>query len=306
MIPREQDSKIAPAFSVIIPVYNDWTPLEVCLQSLNVQLDPPSFEVIVVDDGSPEDGHPAVDCEGRPYPCSVIRQEHIGIAAARNNGIRSSRGSILLFVDADCRLDRNCLASLNAAISSAPDHDYFQLRLTGDRSNLLGRAEELRLAAFQDLKLQSDSRIRYLNTAGFAIRRSALHGDVLFHPGVSRGEDTLLLADLMQAHKLPRFVPSAVVEHTISLSLLECLRKDLRSVQQESRAYEMIAARGMQIRVRHSERVQLLQAMWKTAKQDSIGRSAWFVVVARQALQRIASFGHQYLRIGSTRFERQT
>jgi len=305
MIPSEHDLKTAPAFSVIIPVYNDWAPLVGCLQSLDEQIDPPGFEVIVVDDGSAEQVPGAVNCAGRPYACRVLRQEHTGIAAARNHGIRAANGQVVLFVDADCRLDANCLAALNAVISSSPEHDYFQLRLTGDLSNLLGRAEELRLAAFQRLKLQPDSRIRYLNTAGFAIRRSKLTGAEVFHPGTMRGEDTLLLAQLMQTGELPLFVPGAVVEHSISLSLIECLRKDLRSVQQESRAYEMIAAKGVRIRVSHSERLQLLRSMWKAAGQDSIGRSAWFVVVLRQALQRIVSYRHQYLQIGPSGLERR-
>jgi glycosyltransferase involved in cell wall biosynthesis len=305
MVPSEHDLKTAPVFSVIIPVYNDWVPLVGCLQSLNEQVDFPGFEVIVVDDGSSECADGAVDCSGGPYPCKVLRQEHAGIAAARNNGIRAANGEVVLFVDADCRLDPNCLRALNAAISSSPKHDYFQLRLTGDRSNLLGRAEELRLAAFQRLKLQPDSRIRYLNTAGFAIRRGRVKGAEVFHPGTMRGEDTLLLAQLMQTGELPLFIPGAVVEHAISLSMIECLRKDLRSVQQESRAYEIIAARGVRIRVSHSERLQLLRSMWKAARQDSIGRSAWFVVVLRQALQRIVSYRHQYLRIGSRGLERQ-
>jgi glycosyltransferase involved in cell wall biosynthesis len=305
MVPSEHDLKTAPVFSVIIPVYNDWVPLVGCLQSLNEQVDPPPFEVIVVDDGSSEGADGTAACSERSYACRVLRQEHTGIATARNNGIRAANGEVVLYVDADCRLNPNCLAALNAAIASSPKHDYFQLRLTGDRSNLLGRAEELRLAAFQRLKLQPDSRIRYLNTAGFAIRRSRLNGVEVFHPETMRGEDTLLLAQLMQTGELPLFVPGAVVEHAISLSMIECLRKDLRSVRQESTAYEMIAAKGMRIRVSHSERLQLLRSMWKAAGHDSIGRSAWFVVVVRQALQRIVSYRHQYLRIGSRGLERQ-
>jgi glycosyltransferase involved in cell wall biosynthesis len=305
MIACEQDSSTAPQFSIIIPVYNDWMPLRGCLQSLQEQINPPSFEVAVVDDGSEERAPDSVLYAPRSYSCIVVRQEHSGISSARNHGIRATRGNVLLFVDADCRLDPNCLTALNASISGSPKDDYFQLRLIGDRSTLLGKAEELRLAAFQHLMLQPDSRIRYLNTAGFAIRRSGGDSDVLFHPEAIRGEDTLLLADLIQAGELPLFVREAVVEHTISLSLFECLRKDIRSVQQESSAYEMIAAKGVRIRVSHSERLQLLRSMWKAADEDSIGRSAWFVVVARQALQRIVSFGHHYLRVACNGLTRQ-
>jgi glycosyltransferase involved in cell wall biosynthesis len=303
--PCERELSTAPQFSVIIPVYNDWTLLERCLQSLNEQLNPPAFEVIVVDDGSSDCAPECVPDGKRSFSCRVVRQEHTGIASARNHGIRAATGSVLLFVDSDCRLDARCLAALNASIVSSPAHDCFQLHLTGDKSNLLGRAEELRLAAFQRLMLQPDCRIRYLNTAGFAIRRSRANGVELFDPGAVRGEDTLLLAQLIQTSELPLFVADAVVEHTISLSLIDCLRKDIRSVRQESKAYEMIAAKGVQIRVSHPERLRLLRAMWAAAGQESIGRTAWFVAVTRQAVQRVFSFSYQYWRLGSSRLDPQ-
>lgn len=207
---------------------------------------------------------------------------------------------MLLFVDADCRLQTNCLAALSSTIADSPQHDYFQLRIVGHRSNLVGRAEELRLITFQEHMIQTDGRIRYLNTAGFAMRRARADFDKgVFDPVALRAEDTLLLANLMQAGKLPLFVPEAIVEHEIPLSLIGCLRKDIRSVYLEGKAYDIIASKGVRIRVTHRERLRLLSAMWKTAGQPSIGRSAWVVLVARQALQRTISFCFRCLRIGS-------
>lgn len=48
----------------------------------------------------------------------------------------------------------------------------------------------------------------------------------------------------------------------------------------------------------HRERLRLLSAMWKAAGQRSIGRSAWFVLVARQTLQRMIFFCFRCLRVG--------
>jgi glycosyltransferase involved in cell wall biosynthesis len=303
----EQASPEAPQFSVVIAVYNDWIPLEECLQSLEEQISPPGFEVIVVDDGSEEVAPESFRSGSYLFSITIIRQEHIGIPSARNLGIRNSKGAVLLFVDADCRLDRNCLAALHTAISRAPQHDCFQLRLTGDRSTLVGRAEELRLSTFQRLMTQPDHRIRYLNTAGFAIRRSrAASTDEIFHPGALRGEDTLLLANLMQTGELPLFVPDAVVRHSIPLSLISCLRKDIRTVYLEGPAFEMVASKGVKLRLTHRERLQLLAAMWKAAKLNSLGHSAWLVVMIRQTFQRIASFGYRYLRLGTGAINRQS
>jgi glycosyltransferase involved in cell wall biosynthesis len=297
MIQPAQDSTAAPLFSLVIAVYDDWAPLDRCLKSLAAQTAPPSFEVIVVDDGSKEAAPQSFSSSHYGCSLTVIRQPHAGIPTARNRGIRLSKGTVLLFVDADCRLDTNCLANLASTISRSPLHDCFQLRLVGNSSSLVGRAEDLRLTTFQSLMLQPDDRIRYLNTAGFAIRRTRLGiGTDVFNPVALRAEDTLLLANLMQLGELPLFVPDAVVEHAIPLSLMACFRKDIRSVYLERRAYDIIESKGVRIRVTHRERLQLLWSMWKAAGQDSIGRSAWLVVVVRQAFQRMISFGYQCLR----------
>jgi hypothetical protein len=58
-----------------------------------------------------------------------------------------------------------------------------------------------------------------------------LQSDGRIHdPAALRAEDTLLLANLTQEGELPLFVPDAIVEHSIPLSLIGCLRKDIRTV----------------------------------------------------------------------------
>jgi glycosyltransferase involved in cell wall biosynthesis len=300
MIQYEPDTTAAQLFSIVIPVHNDWIPLEQCLQSLARQTNAPNFEVIVVDDGSAETAPEYVRSFAHSYALTIIRESHRGISAARNRGIQVSKGAILLFVDADCRLQTNCLAALSSAISQSSQHDCFQLRLVGNCSSLIGRAEELRLLTFQDYMLQSNGSIRYLNTAGFAIRRKGVDvASGLFDPIALRAEDTLLLANLMQRGRLPLFVPDAIVEHAIPLSLLQCVRKDIRSAALHGRTYGIIASKGVRIRITHRERLKLLWCMWKAAGRNSIGRSAWFMLVVRQALQRGISLAYQCLRLGS-------
>lgn len=88
-----------PTLSVIIPVFGA-DDLSKCLQALQKQSYPrQSFEVIVVDNGSPDDIKSILE------PFSNIRLEHedkIGSYAARNKGVLASRGTILVFTDADC------------------------------------------------------------------------------------------------------------------------------------------------------------------------------------------------------------
>src|SRR5271165_3371313 len=278
-------------FSIIIGVYSDWIPLDQCLGSLAQQTNGPTFEVIVVDDGSSDVAPEFIRNWSCVYPLTLVRQSHAGISAARNRGIRVSRGLVLVFVDADCKFHPDCLATLGATITQSPQHNCFQLHLVGDCSGVVGRAEELRLITLQKYLLQPSGCIRYLNTAGFAIRRARVDIEGgLFDPVAVRAEDTLLLANLIKGGELPLFVPDAIVQHAIPLPLLACFRKDLRSAPLDARTYNIIAAQGVRFRVGQQERLRMLLAMWKTSGQHSIGRLAWFVLAARQAPRMIVLF----------------
>src|SRR5580658_10468633 len=145
-----------PEFSVIIGARNDWELLEDCLRSLGEQTDQPRFEVIIVDDGSRTPAPDSIRQWSTRYPLTIIREPHVGIAAARNRGIRSSSGPILVFTDADCRFQADSLSLLAAEIANRPQHSCFQFHLRGDCSSLAGRAEELRLIEIQKHMLQAD------------------------------------------------------------------------------------------------------------------------------------------------------
>jgi glycosyltransferase involved in cell wall biosynthesis len=288
-----------PQFSVIIPVYNDWKPLDETLRSLDEQEATPSFEVIIADDGSAQEAPDIIRQWNEHFPLTIVRQPHTGIPGARNHGIQNANGNVLIFTDADCRLQPNCLAALNATLGKFPQHNYFQLHLIGDCANVVGRAEELRLATLQERMRQLDGCIRYLNTAGFAVRRERVDVNAgLFDPAALRAEDTLLLADLVQCGELPFFAEEAVVQHSVSLSFAACIRKDMRSAWQQAKTDEIIAAKGIRVRMSHKDRIGILQSAWDASRNPSIGRRAWFTLVTRQSVERVVSFCHRCFRIG--------
>jgi len=293
---NEQPIATTPSLSVVIPVFNDWDNLDHCLAALARQTNAPNFEVIVVDDGSDFPIPGQLLNWSDSYPLTIVRQPHTGISSARNTGVRIAKAPVFVFVDADCRAQANCLAALEAAINKSLALSSFQLRLVGDCSTLSGRTEELRLATLQEHFVQREGSIRYLNTAGFAIRRTNVDIERgLFDPAVLRGEDTLLLVQLIQSGQAPLFVPDAVVEHTVPQALTKSLRKCFRSAYLEAGTYEIIAASGFKIRISHPERIQLLQSMWKASSDCSIRRLPWFILVFSQALQRLISVGHSWL-----------
>jgi len=68
----------------------------------------------------------------------------------------------VLFVDADCRLDPNCLAALRSTIGSFPSAQLLSASADWELLQRGWKAEELRLVTFQEHALQPDGRIRYL------------------------------------------------------------------------------------------------------------------------------------------------
>ena len=86
--------------SVIIPCYNQAHFLDEAIQSALAQTYS-HREVFIVDDGSADNtAEVAAGFGGVRY----IRQENSGVSAARNTGLKESRGEYLVFLDADDRL----------------------------------------------------------------------------------------------------------------------------------------------------------------------------------------------------------
>jgi glycosyltransferase involved in cell wall biosynthesis len=298
-----------PLISIIIAAYNDWMALDSCLDSIARQMGAPEFEVVVVDDGSESIAPAGVRRWAVRLPLTISRQPHGGISTARNRGIRDAKGSILFFVDADCRLLPTALSTMAAMIAESPAHNYFQACLAGDGSGVVGRAEKLRLITLQNQLLQSNGCIRYLNTAGFAVRRSKVDVEKgLFDESALRSEDTLLLSNLMQSGDLPFYVADSVIKHEVALSLLQCFRKDVRTALLERKTYDMIGSKGITVRMTHRERLRMLRSMWRLSEQPSIGRRAWLLLTARQSLQRITSLVYPLFRSesGMSKLPRRT
>ena len=199
--------------SVIIPVRDRWDGLDRCLRSMAQSQHSTDYEVVVVDDGSKESPPPEIEEWKSSLPIKLIRQVPLGIAAARNLGVLSSTGDILLFIDSDCVLDGSFLANLTASIDSHPRDMAFQTKIVGGRKKPGAIVDDLRLSAVQQSLVTDDGYIGYIDTAGFAIRRSFLDGGDLFDLSLRRGEDTFILLKLSEKGMLPRYVRDAVVEH---------------------------------------------------------------------------------------------
>jgi glycosyltransferase involved in cell wall biosynthesis len=88
-----------PLTSVIVPARDAQETLARTLRALEAQRLEETFEVIVVDDGSTDGTATIVRDAGSGV--TLLSQPPLGPAAARNHGVRHSRGELLAFCDAD-------------------------------------------------------------------------------------------------------------------------------------------------------------------------------------------------------------
>tara|TARA_B100000676_G_scaffold310692_1_gene378054 strand:- start:4502 stop:5398 length:897 start_codon:yes stop_codon:yes gene_type:complete len=112
--------------SVIIPCYNSSQYLPGAVDSVLENFDD-QVEIIVVDDGSTDDiGSVLEGLKQRYLQLHSISQSNQGVAVARNNGAKSSKGDFLLFLDAD---DVICPGGLRAAVDAIEAdeaaHDFY-------------------------------------------------------------------------------------------------------------------------------------------------------------------------------------
>ena len=86
--------------SVIIPLYNGARFIGQALDSVFAQTLSP-IEIIVVDDGSTDNGAEIVSHYAIDHPLILLRQPNAGQASARNLGIKHSKGQLIALLDQD-------------------------------------------------------------------------------------------------------------------------------------------------------------------------------------------------------------
>jgi len=105
-----------PLVSIIIPCYNGEPYLQEAIES-SLSQTYQHVEVVVIDDGSTDSSSVIAE----KYPIRYIRQENRGLTASRNRGIRESRGSYIVFLDADDRLKPEAIETGLRVLAENPD-----------------------------------------------------------------------------------------------------------------------------------------------------------------------------------------
>ncbi len=175
--------------SVIIPVYNRLEFIKEAIESVYAQTYK-NFEIIVVNDGSSENVEEVLS----QYKDSVkyLFQKQSGVGAARNNGIKHSRGELLAFLDDDDLFEPNKLEEQVKILENNPHlgfvfSDYYSFETkNASRKRLI--STRLRNSKRDDMA-QNYFIHHDLPVSSFLVRRRSIEDIGLFNSKLKVIED---------------------------------------------------------------------------------------------------------------------
>ncbi len=141
-----------PTVSIVILNYNGGEDVLECLKSVT-QIDYPSYEIIIVDNGSTDDSLLKIK-KGYPQIRIIENKSNLGFAEGNNVGIRESAADYILLLNDDTVVGKSILKDLVGAIQTdpkigiaGPEILYFdvpdQIWSAGGKIGLFGYASHL-------------------------------------------------------------------------------------------------------------------------------------------------------------------
>jgi glycosyltransferase involved in cell wall biosynthesis len=214
-----------PTISVITPTFNRRASLARLLDGLARQTFPADrFEVVVVDDGSTDGTVEELRERVTAFRLCVAEQPHRGPAAARNLGVESARGELLLFLDDDVLPEPDLL------------EQHASMHQAGQRTVVIGpmlppvswrrpawvRWEEEKLNRQYQAMLEGKyaCTARQFYTGNASLARILFVDSGGFDPRFTRAEDVELGYRLRDRGARFVFAPRAKVQHFASRSFV--------------------------------------------------------------------------------------
>ena len=184
-----------PRFSVIVPLYNKAPFVKKALDSIVSQSNT-DWECIIVDDGSTDNS--ASICEEylnniTHQTSHIIHQKNAGVAAARNNGVKASKGEYLCFLDADDWWEPEMLEEIDRLIQEYPDAGLYATNYVYYKPGKTHVALKLERGYmnYPEAYLQGEMPVW---TGAACMPRMVFDEMGGFHIGIKLGEDFLLWA----------------------------------------------------------------------------------------------------------------
>lgn len=217
--------------SVIIALYNKAPYIDATLASVLAQTHE-NWEVVVVDDGSTDDGAARVEACRDPR-VRLVRQANGGVSRARNRGIAEARGELVCFLDADDWYAPDYLRTQVAMAQAYPAESYFATGFKGvtpggDTALAEAPSAPGQALLIDDFYARCNRTWIPFFTSSVAVRRTALWAlQPCFPEGEQFGEDLDLWFRLAERHRLV-LAPAPLVAYRLEVggSLTSTHRRD--------------------------------------------------------------------------------
>jgi GT2 family glycosyltransferase len=196
-----------------------------CLSALAEAVPPPGgFEVVVVDDGSPEPVDAVVADFAAELNLTLHRQPNTGPAAARNAGAHLATAPLLAFTDDDCTPAPGWLVAIAAAAARHPQALLGGETINGVPGNPFAEASQHIVDHLRVAESRQPPFFASNNLAAPAGPFRALGG---FDPGFARAaaEDRDLCERWAASGRPLQAVPGALVRHHHHLGLVSFWRQ---------------------------------------------------------------------------------
>jgi len=176
-------------------------------------------------DGVERDGVEIVVIEETAVPAPIpgvrylaLPPENRGFAHVRNLAVATARGSVLVFVDDDCEVERGWFDALLAPLLADPAVGGVAGAVLVRDCNAIGHAESILGFPGGGLRYLDAAGGRvvpaaHLSTCNCAYRRQAIEAAGGFSPLAALGGEDSLLAERVTARWPCRYAPAAVVYH---------------------------------------------------------------------------------------------
>jgi len=220
-----------PFVSVIVCAYNEEKIIKLCLDALLSQNYPNDFyEIIVIENESTDNTFDI--CENvinDLYIDSprlvVLQKKHGGLSESRNLGIKRSRGSILLFIDADAIPDEKWIYEIVNAFRGGADFIGGRIELLNTNSEVAKFLQLTRHKQFFGPTVFNDHFIG----CNMAFKKSLFDSVGGFYENfTSRGDESSLFEKIKETFTYGS-APDAVVYHERPEKLIDFYRSEWKS-----------------------------------------------------------------------------
>lgn len=234
-----------PYFSVIIPTYNRPFALTKCLETLT-QLDYHEFEVIVVDDGSPESLQSVIIPFQSRLQITLIEQKNQGPSAARNTGAKLAKGDYLAFTDDDCLPTPNWLRILAEGLQLNPEHLVGGKTLNALSNNPYAKTSQAIIDVVYNYYHSNAKPLRFFASNNMAVSRVAFLDLGGFNDNFRTAEDREFGDRWLQAGYSLTYLPEAVIFHAHDLNLVSFWQQHFNYGRGAFRFYLYRIQRGLE------------------------------------------------------------